>query len=174
MSRLRSVYYYNGGEKDRQATFCPAGGSLLGTRDRIHSLTRASAWRLTKVLGRILSDKTFLTAAVTPTSLVIDEPRIEDEGKTHKALLDTYQKGVRPRAEVERSLGLNVAGFLTSALEHLLKANERLNQEPPSRAAYLAQLQAVLATNYVREALRVLDEQKEETCEKSWTDSERR
>jgi len=63
--------------------------------------------------------------------------------------------------------GLDAAGYLLVALGHLVKAREKLLQEPPSYAGYHARRCTQYATNHVRRALKVLDEQKEETCEKS-------
>jgi len=63
--------------------------------------------------------------------------------------------------------GLDAAGFLLVALGHLAKAGEKLDQEPPSRAVYRASTHTILAKNYVRYALKLLDELKEETCDKS-------
>jgi len=70
-------------------------------------------------------------------------------------------------AEVQDYPDLDAAGFLLVALGHLVKAGEKLGQEPSARAAYKASRWATYATNYVRRALKLLEEQKEETCEKS-------
>jgi len=75
--------------------------------------------------------------------------------------------------EPQDYLGLDAGGFLLIALGHLVKAREELDKEPPSRAVYKARNDTIFASNSVRHALKLLDEQKEETCEKSWTDSER-
>ncbi len=69
--------------------------------------------------------------------------------------------------KVQAYPGLDAAGFLLVALGHLVKAKEKLDQEPPSRACWHAKQHSTYAANYVRRALKVLDEQKEETCEKS-------
>jgi len=63
--------------------------------------------------------------------------------------------------------GLDAAGYLLVALGHLVKAGEKLDQEPPSYAGYHARQRTQWAASYVRHALKLLDEQKEETCEKS-------
>lgn len=69
-------------------------------------------------------------------------------------------------AEVQDYLGLDAAGFLLVVLGHLVKAREKLDQEPPSKAAYYARWNCLYAANHVRDALRLLHKQKEETCEK--------
>ncbi len=65
--------------------------------------------------------------------------------------------------EPQDYLGLDAAGFLLVALGHLVKAEEKLGQEPPARGSWKARKWTVYATNYVRDALRLLDELKEET-----------
>ncbi len=72
----------------------------------------------------------------------------------------------KPIAKVQDYLGLDAAGFLLVALGHLVKAKEKLDQEPPSYAVYHAKHRATYAANHVRLALKVLDELKEETCKK--------
>jgi len=62
---------------------------------------------------------------------------------------------------------LDAGGYLLVALGHLVKAEEKLDQEPPSSTRYLAKRSTVFATNEVRFALELLEEVKEETCEKS-------
>lgn len=62
--------------------------------------------------------------------------------------------------------GLDAAGFLLVALGHLVKAKEKLDQEPPSMWVHNAYHLARVAANHVRYALKLLDELKEETCEK--------
>ena len=69
--------------------------------------------------------------------------------------------------KVQDYLDLDAAGYLLVALGHLVEAKGKLDQEPPSAGAYRAKWEISLATNHVRYALKVLDEQKEETCEKS-------
>lgn len=69
-------------------------------------------------------------------------------------------------AEVQDYPGLDAGGFLLVALGHLVKAKEKLDQEPPARNTYVARDWITCATNCVRYALRLLDELKEETCEK--------
>ncbi|MBA7474260.1 hypothetical protein ES707_09608 [subsurface metagenome] len=71
-----------------------------------------------------------------------------------------------PIPEPQDYLGLDAAGFLLVALGHLVKAIGKLDQEPPSSQRYEALLGARVASNQTRYALRVLDELKEETCEK--------
>jgi len=82
-----------------------------------------------------------------------------------------YRKLVRNVAasipEPQEYPGLDAAGFLLVALGHLVKAKERLDQEPPSKGVYDAKLGIRWAANNVRYALARLDKQKEETCEKS-------
>ncbi|GAI72253.1 unnamed protein product [marine sediment metagenome] len=68
--------------------------------------------------------------------------------------------------EPQDYLDLDAAGFLMVALGHLVKAKEKLEQEPSSRHSYRAFRHTGFAINYTRFALRLLDEQKEETCEK--------
>ncbi len=70
-------------------------------------------------------------------------------------------------ALVQDYLDLDAGGFLLVALGHLVKAGEKLDREPPSYAVHVARQNTVAATNFVRYALELLDEQKEETCEKS-------
>lgn len=70
-------------------------------------------------------------------------------------------------ALVQDYLDLDAAGFLLVALGHLVKAKEKLEQEPPSFAVHVARQNTVVATNFVRYALELLDELKEETCGKS-------
>jgi len=69
--------------------------------------------------------------------------------------------------EPQSYLDLDAAGYLLVALGHLVKARKKLDQEPPSKACWHAKQHSIYAANYVRRALKVLDEQKEETCEKS-------
>ena len=68
---------------------------------------------------------------------------------------------------VQEYPGLDAAGMLLVALGHLVKAKERLDQEPPAKGTFLAMRDTTMAANFVRNALKWLDEQKEETCEKS-------
>ena len=70
-------------------------------------------------------------------------------------------------ALVQDYLDLDAAGFLMVALGHLTAAMKKLHQEPPSRAQYNAGQHTQIAANFVRDALKWLDELKEETCEKS-------
>jgi len=76
-------------------------------------------------------------------------------------------------AKVQEYPGLDAAGFLLVALGHLEKAIERLDEMPKSEYTYIASRFTVMAGNFVRYALKELEQEKEETCEKSWTDSER-
>ena len=62
--------------------------------------------------------------------------------------------------EPQDYLDLDAAGFLLVALGHLVKAREKLLQEPPSRAAWSATRYARYAANHVRYALKRLDELK--------------
>ena len=73
----------------------------------------------------------------------------------------------KPRATacVQDYLDLDAGGCLLVALGHLVKAREKLDQEPPSSARWHAKQLAMFAANYVRRALALLDELKEETCE---------
>ena len=71
-----------------------------------------------------------------------------------------------PLPEPQDYLDLDAAGYLLVALGHLVKAGERLDQEPPSYGVYHAKRRATYAANQVRFALALLDERKEETCEK--------
>ncbi|MBA7660475.1 hypothetical protein ES703_68477 [subsurface metagenome] len=64
-------------------------------------------------------------------------------------------------------LDLDAGGFLMVALGHLVKAKEWLAAEPPSKGVYWANRYTTYASNFVRDALKLLDELKEETCEKS-------
>jgi len=52
---------------------------------------------------------------------------------------------------------------LVEALQCLEEAQDTLDQEPPSRGVYLAKEDTTFASNWVREALRMLDEQKDES-----------
>jgi len=91
----------------------------------------------------------------------------ENEPK-YKALFQELLQNVSASLdEPQEYPGLDAAGFLMVALGHLVKAKEKLFQEPPSRGVYNAQFGVRVALNHVRFALKVLDEQKEETCEKS-------
>ena len=63
-------------------------------------------------------------------------------------------------ALVQPYLDLDAAGYLLVALGHLVKAGERLDQEPPSSAVYHARQRANCAASHVRYALKLLDEQK--------------
>jgi len=82
-----------------------------------------------------------------------------------------YRKLVRNVAasipEPQEYPGLDAAGFLLVALGHLVKAKERLAEMPKSEYTYIASRFAVMASNFVRHALKELDTEKEETCEKS-------
>jgi len=69
--------------------------------------------------------------------------------------------------KVQEYPDLDAAGFLLVALGHLVKAREQLVQAHPSHAVYHARRNTQYAANLVRRALKLLDEQKEETCEKS-------
>ncbi len=70
-------------------------------------------------------------------------------------------------AEVPDYLELDAGGFLLVALGHLVKAKEKLEEMPKSWATYQAKVWTTEAGNFARYALKLLDEQKEETCEKS-------
>ncbi len=54
--------------------------------------------------------------------------------------------------------GLDAGGFLLVALGHLVKAKEKLDQEPPSEWVYTAREDTTFAANWVRHALKKLDE----------------
>lgn len=54
--------------------------------------------------------------------------------------------------------GLDAAGFLLVALGHLVKAIEKLDQEPPSRGVYHARRYVNATIDYTRHALKLLDE----------------
>ncbi len=73
---------------------------------------------------------------------------------------------VDARMRPQDYLDLDAGGYLLVALGHLVKAREKLLQEPPSRTRYHTQRWTRYAANYVRRALKLLDELKEETCEK--------
>lgn len=83
-----------------------------------------------------------------------------------RALFREEARKLSPLPEPQDYPGLDAAGFLLVALGHLVKAKEKLDQEPPSRGRYAGSIAIREATNYVRHALRELDELKEETCEK--------
>lgn len=70
-------------------------------------------------------------------------------------------------AKVQDYLDLDAAGFLLVALGHLVKAVEQLEEWPKSEATYRAKRNVMYAEELVRRSLKLLDEQKEETCEKS-------
>jgi len=69
-------------------------------------------------------------------------------------------------AKVQDYPDLDAAGLLLVALGHLVKAKEKLDQEPPSMWTHNALFLIQVAANHVRYALKLLDEQREETCEK--------
>jgi len=69
--------------------------------------------------------------------------------------------------EPQDYLDLDVAGFLLIALGHLVKAGERLDEEPKSAEAYQVKHITICAASWIRHALKLLDKLKEETCEKS-------
>jgi len=71
-----------------------------------------------------------------------------------------------PTPKPQDYLDLDATGFLIVALGHLVKAKEKLDQEPPARGTWKARLATQYATNHTRYALKVLDELKEEICEK--------
>lgn len=66
----------------------------------------------------------------------------------------------RAAARVQDYPDLDAAGLLLVALGHLVKAKEKLDQEPPSRTVYRARRDTVYASNFVRNALKELDELK--------------
>ncbi len=91
--------------------------------------------------------------------------------KNDETLYETLSKNVAASLdappEPQDYLDLDAGGYLLVALGHLVKAREKLAEEPLSRAVWSAIRYARYATNYVRYALKRLDELKEETCEKS-------
>lgn len=91
----------------------------------------------------------------------------ENENTRQKAPYEYQWSPLKPHPEPQDYPGLDAAGFLLVALGHLVKAKEKLDQEPPSRAQYNARYWTICAANNARYALKVLDEQKEETCKKS-------
>lgn len=84
----------------------------------------------------------------------------------HKAQISQAFLKAKGMLQPQDYPGLDAAGFLLVALGHLVKAKEKLDQEPPARNTYRARWETTLATNHVRYALALLDELKEETCEK--------
>ncbi|MBA7635004.1 hypothetical protein ES703_42604 [subsurface metagenome] len=95
---------------------------------------------LCEVCGRVIRNESELCPWCFPEAYLLKEE--ETPTTTH----------------VQDYLDLDAAGFLLVALGHLVKAKEKLDQEPPSRAAYLASLETTMATNHVRYALKRLDE----------------
>ena len=91
----------------------------------------------------------------------------ESQFRRARELADQWEEKLEAITKPQDYLDLDATGFLLVALGHLVKAKEKLDQEPPSSTRYLAKRSTVLATNEVRFALKLLDEQKEETCEKS-------
>lgn len=88
----------------------------------------------------------------------------------HMREKDAYEYEPSPFKSIPRLQdypGLDAAGYLLVALGHLVKAKEKLDQEPPSMTRWHAKQHAIYAANCVRYALALLDELKEETCEKS-------
>ena len=62
--------------------------------------------------------------------------------------------------------GLCAADFLLLAKGHLVRAREELVQAHPSHAVYHARRNTQEAANLVRRALKILEAEKEETCNK--------
>lgn len=80
---------------------------------------------------------------------------------------DCHTEQVRRHCpKVQDYPSLDAAGYLLVALGHLVKVREKLDQEPPSRFTRRAWVYTGEAGNFVRFALKLLDKQKEETCEK--------
>lgn len=77
-----------------------------------------------------------------------------------RELADQWKQRAKALLEPQDYPDLDAAGFLLVALGHLVKAKEKLDQEPPSSAVYYARENTVYAANWVREALRLLDELK--------------
>lgn len=79
-----------------------------------------------------------------------------------RELADQWKQRAKALLEPQDYPGLDAAGFLLIALGHLVKAKEKLDQEPPSRETYKARRSTRVATNCVRHALKLLDEQKDQ------------
>lgn len=61
-------------------------------------------------------------------------------------------------AKVQEYPDLDAAGYLLVALGHLVKAREKLAQAYPCHATYHARRDTQYAANFVRRALKLLDE----------------
>ena len=67
--RRTRVYYYHG-----DGDYCKADitSERLGCRcTRSYNVTHGSAWRLTRVIGRILSSKSYRIALVSPHGITV-------------------------------------------------------------------------------------------------------
>ncbi len=84
-----------------------------------------------------------------------------------RELADHWKPMASVVPEPQDYLDLSAASCLLMALGHLTAAMRKLHEEPASRATYKALVYATEAGNFARFALALLDEQKEETCEKS-------
>lgn len=83
---------------------------------------------------------------------------------------DAYEYELSPLKSIPRVqnyLGLDAAGYLLVALGHLVKAKEKLEEERLSRSVYRAKRDTIMAANFARYALAELEQEEEETCEKS-------
>ena len=91
----------------------------------------------------------------------------ENENERIRHLMGRIWASIIPNPVPQDYLDLDAAGYLLVALGLLVKAREKLDQEPPSSVRWHVKQHTIYAANYVRRGLKLLDEQKEETCKKS-------